>query len=66
MCLRNKNLSLGRDMNPNIFKKIINELPSSVESVNLASGLGEPLLHPLLFSFINQCKKRLFSRSLVV
>lgn len=40
-----------RLMDINLFKRMIDELPSSVE-VMVLSGLGEPLLHPHLFEMI--------------
>lgn len=51
-----KKTRLQRRMSYALFKKIIDEIASFAELIYL-HGLGEPLLHPQIFKFINYAKE---------
>ncbi len=58
MCQRSRfSPQVSCDISVERFSKVLNDLPSSVSSVNLSSGLGEPLLHPSLPMLVQLCRE---------
>jgi len=55
---------VNRDMPLSFFKSIVDQLKYPTKSVHIV-GMGEPLLHPDIFSMISYAKKKGFEVSLI-
>ena len=57
MCLRERIHVPPRDMEPALFRKIIDESADHLEFA-VPYGLGEPLMNPEIFNFIAYCRRK--------